>query len=106
MAYQQGNGVKLDLDEATRWYRTAAVQGAGAAQNALLICYLRGWDVEADLGEAAFWFRKAADQSFVTAERRFCQLFGSSDVESSVPPIWLQFLALINGLTSTETSRH
>lgn len=67
-AYQTGNGIEKDYDEASRWYRKAAEQGELSAQTNLGIMYSNGIGVEQDYDEALKWWRKAAEQGKASAE--------------------------------------
>ena len=61
-AYENGNGVPQNDDEAAAWYRKAADQGIAAAQNNLGVMYREGRGVPRDKEEALKWYRKAARQ--------------------------------------------
>ncbi len=56
-------GVAKDYEEAARWYRKAAEQGADNAQNNLSILYFSGLGVKQDYVETVKWAQKAADQN-------------------------------------------
>jgi TPR repeat protein len=66
--YDNGEGVVKDHAEAAKWYRKAAEQNYGPAQNNLGLCYEHGEGVAADRVEAAKWYRKAAEQNDVDAQ--------------------------------------
>jgi TPR repeat protein len=70
MAYGQGKrGVrKQNVEEAFRWFRTAAEQGYAQAQYNLGSLYYYGTGVPKDYQEALKWYRKAADQGFIQAQ--------------------------------------
>jgi putative methionine-R-sulfoxide reductase with GAF domain len=55
LRYAQGEGVKLDEQEAARWFTKAAEQGNVAAQSKLGSLYWAGRGVPASLREAYFW---------------------------------------------------
>jgi GAF domain-containing protein len=55
LRYAQGEGVKLDEQEAARWFTKAAEQGNVAAQSKLGSLYWAGRGVQASLREAYFW---------------------------------------------------
>ena len=69
MAYEWGDGTKVDLDKALYWYTKAANQGNTQAQNSLGTMYDLGKAVDADEKKAIHWFRKAAQQGDATAQR-------------------------------------
>jgi GAF domain-containing protein len=55
LRYAQGDGVKLDEEEAARWFTKAAEQGNVAAQSKLGSLYWVGRGVPASLHDAYFW---------------------------------------------------
>jgi putative methionine-R-sulfoxide reductase with GAF domain len=55
LRYAQGDGVKLDEEEAARWFTKAAEQGDVAAQSKLGSLYWVGRGVPASLHDAYFW---------------------------------------------------
>jgi len=55
LRYAQGDGVKLDEQEAARWFTKAAEQGNVAAQSKLGSLYWAGRGVPASLHDAYFW---------------------------------------------------
>jgi len=63
--YHEGHGVPRDFNEAVRWFRLAAEQGAapGASDAQFLLAwsYEEGAGVPKDYKEAARWYRQAAD---------------------------------------------
>jgi uncharacterized protein len=58
--YGHGQGVPQDYSEAFKWYRFAADQGYGYAQNSLGILYAEGQGVSQDHVLAYMWFNLAA----------------------------------------------
>jgi hypothetical protein len=59
-AYESGNGVTQDDQQAAMWCRKAAEQGNAVAQNDLGIMYREGRGVPRNKEEAVKWYRKAA----------------------------------------------
>jgi GAF domain-containing protein len=55
LRYAQGDGVKLNEEEAARWFAKAAEQGNVAAQSKLGSLYWAGRGVPASLHDAYFW---------------------------------------------------
>ena len=55
LRYATGEGVKLDEQEAVRWFTLAAEQGNVAAQSKLGSIYFSGRGVPQDLNRAYFW---------------------------------------------------
>jgi uncharacterized protein len=73
--YVQGDGVRQDLAEATRWFRRAADQGQGESQFSMGLRYLEGKAVVQDFAEAARWLKLAAEQGVGMAASRLAQLY-------------------------------
>ncbi len=61
-AYDRGNGVSKNDQEALKWYRSAAEHGNPEAQENLGVIYLAGEIVKQDKHEAFAWFQKSARQ--------------------------------------------
>ena len=61
-AYQEGNGVPQNFEQAVKWYRKAADQGNAEAQNDLGVMFRLGRGVEKNEAEAVRWYRLAARQ--------------------------------------------
>jgi len=66
-AYERGNGVQKDDQEALKWYRSAAKNGNPEAQENLGVIYLAGEIVKQDKQEAFTWFQKSARQGNANA---------------------------------------
>lgn len=66
-AYESGNGVRQNPEQAAIWYRKAAEQGNAKAQNSLGVLYWLGDGVERDKKQAVEWYRKAARQGDASA---------------------------------------
>ena len=60
MAYDKGQGVPQDYQEAVKWYRLAAAQGNEFAQVNLGVMYAVGRGVGQDFVRAHMWFNLAA----------------------------------------------
>jgi TPR repeat protein len=68
-AFSNGSlGAAKDDAEAVKWYRKAAEQNDGMAQNNLGACYASGEGVAKDYVEAVKWYRKAAEQNLALAQ--------------------------------------
>jgi TPR repeat protein len=63
MAYEKGQGVPRDYQEAVKWYRLAAAQGHQSAQINLGVMYADGTGVRQDFVRAHMWFSLAAASS-------------------------------------------
>lgn len=68
LAYSSGLGVKLDRQQAIRWYQRAAEQGHVDAQYNMGVAYVTGNGVAADATKAAGWYRRAALQGSTEAQ--------------------------------------
>ena len=53
--YQYGIGVSLNIENAAKWYKRAALQGNGNAQTNLGACYSEGVGVQKDYVRAYMW---------------------------------------------------
>ena len=63
LAYDDGEEIPQNLDEAKRWYQKAAEQGHRSAQYNLGLLY----DKEKQYATAIYWYKKAADQDHLKA---------------------------------------
>jgi TPR repeat protein len=68
IAFEFGEGVGRNLDEAAHWYRIAADRGDPIAQTNLAYLYENGGDGFRDPSEAAKWYMRAAVSGFARAE--------------------------------------
>ena len=59
-AYEDGDVLDQDYEQAVRWYRKAAEAGNVRAMNKLGFLY-EGWGVDQDYEQAAYWHRQAAE---------------------------------------------
>lgn len=59
--YANGQGVFMDMEEAVKWYRAAAVQELPEAQHRMFECCRDGAGTERNRENAAKWCRKAAE---------------------------------------------
>jgi len=66
--YASGVGMRMDKQEAARWYRKSAEQGNPVGQWNLAFMYVRGDGVEANYTEARELFRKSAENGFANAQ--------------------------------------
>ena len=66
--YNQSSSPELNLQQAVGWYKLAAEQGHGAAQNNLAALYLGGKGVEQDNELAVKWYTEAANQEVIDAQ--------------------------------------
>jgi len=61
--------------QAAKWYRMAAEQGHGDAQESIAGAYLSGVGVRQDYVEAAKWYGKAADQGIPCAQLQLGEMY-------------------------------
>ena len=69
IAYQWGQGVEKDYNEAVKWFRAAAKQNYASAQFNLGVSYLEGEGVEVDHRKATAWFTLAKENGDKSAEQ-------------------------------------
>jgi hypothetical protein len=67
-AYENGDGVRADAEQAHLWYRKAADQRFPSAEFAVGMDYARGQGVQLDIEEAVKWIRRAATQGHALAQ--------------------------------------
>ena len=63
-----GTGIQEDLEQAVKWYRSAAESGHAPGQCCLGFCYEAGRGVEQSWEEAVRWYRAAAEQDYPRAQ--------------------------------------
>lgn len=66
--YYKGEGVRRNLSEAARWYRSAADNGNADAQYMLGMMHVRGEGLPRDDAQAIRWFTAAAEQRLPSAQ--------------------------------------
>jgi uncharacterized protein len=59
-AYEKGDGVRQNFEAALNWFRKAAAQGDGTAENNLGVMYFFGEGVPRDKEQSLHWYRLAA----------------------------------------------
>lgn len=74
LCYRCGNGVRIDIKEAVRWYKAAAAQGNMKAKYNLACSLEDGWGVKQDKNEALRLFQAGADQNDLHALMRLSEL--------------------------------
>jgi uncharacterized protein len=82
MAYDAGQGVQRDLQQAAHWCSKAAEQGHAAAQNCIGSMHQFGDGVPLDEAAAAVWYEKAAAQNYGEAYTNLGYLY---DLGKGVP---------------------
>ena len=107
MAYQNGNGVTQDYEQAIYWYRKSADQGYADAQSNLGQMYENGIGVAQDYAQAVYWYHKAAEQEAASA-RNAAAGQGNADTQDSLAVIFLNSLsdALQSGAGQRGQDRH
>lgn len=76
-AYETGDGVQKDHEQAIAWYQKAADQGNRYAQTMIGYSYEIGYGVPQDFGQAASWFKKAAEQGEAAAQALLGYSYGA-----------------------------
>jgi len=79
LRYETGEDVPQDYERAAFWYRRAAEQGDGLAQNNLAALYEEGKGVTQSFELAAFWYQKAAEQGDAGAQGNLGLLYESGN---------------------------
>lgn len=59
--YEEGTGVRMDYEQARRWYEKAASAGDGDGMSRLGLMYGKGRGVRQDMVEAFRWYLKGAE---------------------------------------------
>ncbi|WP_315984079.1 hypothetical protein [Aliamphritea spongicola] len=75
LAYQLGQGVEQDNQQAVRWYTQAAQAHHAKAQRSLGAMYEGGYGVKTNLQQAYAWYKRAAAQGLPDAQLRLGTLF-------------------------------
>src|SRR3989441_11637526 len=75
--YATGQGGRIDLTEAVKWYRAAAEQGEVRSQYNLANMYAEGRGAPRDDREAAKWFYQAAQQGDRMAQYSMALLYAN-----------------------------
>ena len=89
-AYDNGIGVKRDIDKALHWYQKAAEQGLAEAQFNLAHLLV---SEEISSVAAAEWMQKAAEQGMTDAEYLLGVIYAEGigvEMDSARARIWLQ----------------
>lgn len=75
LAYENGDGVKQNLDRAVEWYHKAADSGLAAAQFKLGSMHFNGRGVSENHEQAFRWFRKSAEQGNANAQYKLGNMY-------------------------------
>ena len=75
LAYEWGQGVDANNQQAMYWYSKAAKQGFAQSQNNLGTMYDLGKGVDNNEKQALYWFQKAAEQGYATAQRNLGTMY-------------------------------
>jgi TPR repeat protein len=67
--YYNGAGIKVNKEQAFKWYLTAAKLGESLAQFNTANLYYSGIGTSIDYKEALYWYQKAAAQGDEVARR-------------------------------------
>ncbi len=85
--YQQGTGVRRNLDAARDWYLKAADQGDAYGQRNLGYMYRYGVGVARDLNQALGWYLLAAQAGDQVAAKAASELSALVDVEAAAAAV-------------------
>ena len=101
--YESGKGVPKDYDQAIKWYRLAAEQGAAIAQSNLGWMYANGHGVLKDYNEAIRWYRLAAEKGNAAAQN---SLGATYETGRGVPQDYDEAINGIGSLLHREMPSH
>jgi hypothetical protein len=73
--YQDGDGVKKNLEKSFNYFKSSAELGNVGAQMNLGYCYLNGLGTLADPSKALFWYTKSAESGDADAMQSLSQLY-------------------------------
>ncbi|MDJ0807267.1 MAG: SH3 domain-containing protein [Gammaproteobacteria bacterium] len=87
--YANGNGLKVDINQAIHWWNKAAAQDHVDAQFALGLAYTHGDGIKADPQQALVWYLRAANGGHEEAREiiRAKVLAGAAEVEALMPEL-------------------
>lgn len=77
--YQNGKGVKSDLDRAARLYQASAAKGNRHAMSNLAVLYAGADPRNTNLSDAALWFQRSAVLGYVDAQFNLAVLYERGD---------------------------
>lgn len=77
--FYENDSIKIDYEEAFRWYDKAATAGDPNGQSALANLYLTGKGVNKNVSKAISWLQKAADQNHSDAYNSLGNIYMSSE---------------------------
>jgi TPR repeat protein len=79
-AYENGVGVRYDLEKSFEWYKKAAIKDHAPSQLKLGNFYLKGYGCLKSVNEAAIWYRRAFDLGLEEAALKLASLVNESPV--------------------------
>jgi len=79
--YANGNGLNVDLHEASRWWLAAAEQGHADAQFAMGMALTTGEGMDRDIAGATRWFLRAARQGHRDSREILARLNADPDID-------------------------
>ena len=84
MLYENGVGVKKDMEMATKYYLHAAELGMNEAQRKIAGWYERGVNLELDLIKALMWYRKCSESNNFDDAMSFACLCANPKIDHSI----------------------
>jgi len=84
MLYENGVGVKKDIEAATGYYLRAAELGLNEAQRKIAGWYERGENFERDLVKAMMWYRKCSESNNFDDAMNFACLCANPEIDIEV----------------------
>lgn len=67
-SYLRGNEVKVDIQQAIKWFEAAAKQDHSKSEYKLGYIYYSGRGIAHDYKKAAYWFKRAAEKNYAPAQ--------------------------------------
>ncbi len=74
LAFSKGRGTEVNLQEAMRWFKIAAVSGSPIAQHNLATIYMNSQNSK-DTLEAHYWYLKAAEQGSYLSQQNLGNMY-------------------------------
>lgn len=106
--YHDGQGVRLDYNQAAFWLIKAAELGSSSAQHNIGIMYFKGQGITQDYNQAAYWITKSAEQGVAESQGILGLMYYNGE---GVPKnfklayVWL-YLASAQGLENANEIRN
>ena len=77
--YLKGNGIERNIDEAIKWYKSAANNGDSGSQFMLGLIYTGYGGVKANKQESLKWYSMAANNGYYQAQQKLGDIYRTGD---------------------------